>query len=192
MCAPEFQMRSSLFLPALLCAMPLLAGEPAKVEKPASPPPTPLPPVISPAAEAQRLLPMEGGRPKIIDPLPSLLPEGIPPALKAAPVPRILDPKKPASLFRPPETAADLDQRIRYRKARNVAEADAKVRAAWEESRDAKTDYAKRQALKRYYDTLFGKMLAIDRGIAPLVAQYREQKEASLEQVQIAPTVPLP
>ena len=134
---------------------------------------------------------MEGGRPKIVEPLPSLLPEGIPPPLKVTPVPKILDPKKPASLFRPPETAGDLDQRIRYRKARNIAEADANVRAAWVESRDAKTDYAKRQALKRYYDTLFGKILAIDRGVAPLVAQYREQKGASLEQVRIAPTIPL-
>lgn len=176
---------------AALCAMPLPAGEPAKLEKPSSPPPTPLPLVISPAAEAERLLPMEGGRPRIVEPLPSLLPEGIPPALKAAPVPKILDPRKPASLFRPPETAADLDQRIRYRKARNIADADAKVRAAWDESRSARTDYAKRQALKRYYDTLFARMLAIDRGIAPLVAQYREQKGASIEQVRIAPTVPL-
>ena len=183
-------MKPSPALFAVLLTMPLFAEEPAKVEKPAPPPPTPLPMVISPAAEAQRILPMENGRPKIIEPVPSLLPEGIPPALKAAPVPKILDPKKPSSLFRPPETAADLDQRIRYRKARNVAESDAKVRAAWEESRDAKTDYAKRQALKRYYDTLFGKMLAIDSGIAPLVAQYREQKGASLEQIQIAPTVP--
>lgn len=184
-------MKTSPVLLAVLCVMPLLAAEPAKVEKPASPPPTPLPLVISPAAEAQRLLPMEGGRPKIVEPPPSLMPEGIPPALKAAPAPKILEPKKPASLFRPPETAADLDQRIRYRKARNIAEADTQVRAAWEDSRVAKTDYAKRQALKRYYDTLFGKVLAIDRGIAPLVAQYREQKGASLEQVQIAPTVPL-
>lgn len=183
-------MKSSPLLLALLCVTPVFAGEPAKIEKPATPPPTPLPLVTSPAAEAEKLLPL-GGRSPIVDPLPSLLPEGIPPAQKRPPVPKTSDAKKPGSTFRPPETAADLDQRIRYRKARNIAESDAKVRAAWEDSRAAKTDYAKRQALKHYYDALFGKMLAIDRGIAPLIVQRQAPKGTAFEQLQIAPTVPL-
>ena len=53
-----------------------------------------------------------------------------------------------------------------------------------------KTDYAKRQALKRYYDVLFAQMLIVDRGIAPLVEQHRKNEIAGLTQTQIAPTVP--
>ena len=184
-------MKSSPLLLALLCVTPLLAGEPAKIEKPATPPTTPLPLVTNPTAEADKLFPL-AARPAVAEPLPSLMPEGIPPALKRPFFPKAPDAKKPSPTLRTPETAADLDQRIRYRKARSIAESDAKVRAAWEESRAAKTDYAKRQALKRYYDTLYGKMLALDSGIAPLVEQRRDPKQASLDQLQIAPTVPLP
>ena len=184
-------MKSSPLLLALLCVTPVLAGEPAKIEKPATPPPTPLPLVKNPTAEADKLFPL-AARPPVAEPLPSLMPEEIPPALKRPVFPKAPDAKKPSPAFRTPETAADLDQRIRYRKARNIAESDAKVRAAWEESRAAKTDYEKRQSLKRYYDALFGKMLAIDRGIAPLVEKSKEPKQASLDQLKIAPTVPLP
>ena len=184
-------MKSSPLLLALLCVTPLFAGAPVKIEKPAARPPTPLPPVISPAAEADKLLPLVI-RPPAADAPPSLLPDEIPPAPVRPTFPKAPDAKKPSSTFRSPETAADLDQRIRYRKARNIAESDPKVRAAWEDSRDAKNDSAKRQALKRYYDALFGKMLALDKGIAPLIEQRREPKDAALEQRQITPAVPLP
>ncbi|MEQ1853749.1 MAG: hypothetical protein ABMA01_19410, partial [Chthoniobacteraceae bacterium] len=60
----------------------------------------------------------------------------------------------------------------------------------WEDSREAGTDYEKRQSLKRYYDALYRRMLAIDRGIAPLVDGRKRDQSVALEQLQIAPTVP--
>jgi hypothetical protein len=84
----------------------------------------------------------------------------------------------------------ELELRIRFQKARNIADASEKVRAAWDSSRNLKTDYAKRQALKHYYDVLFAQMLVVDRGIAPLVEQRRKTEIAGLTQTQIAPTVP--
>lgn len=129
--------------------------------------------------------------PPIGDPLapPSLLPDEIPatPARRTAgPTPAA--PGKSVSL-KPQATAAEFDLRIRYRKARNVAERTAPVRAAWDDSREAKTDLRKRQTLRRYYDVLFAQMVSVDRGIAPFVEQRHQAENARLTQSRIAPTV---
>jgi len=185
-------MKLSPLLLAMLYSMPLVAGEPLKIESPASAPPAPLPPVVNPADEANKIFPL-GGKPTVTDPVPSLVPPGIPVPQKNPPVAaKTSAPKKPTSTLRPPETAVDLDQRIRYRKARSIAESDPKVLAAWDASRAAKTDYAKRQAMKHYYEVLYERMLAVDRGIAILIAERKAPKEASFDQIQIAPTVPRP
>ncbi len=121
---------------------------------------------------------------------PSLLPDDIPPApaRRTAP-PRPETPGKIGGSLKPQVTAAEFDLRIRYRQARNVAEASEAVRAAWDGSREAKTDLRKRQALRHYYDVLFAKMVAMDRAIAPLVEQRHKAENARLTQSQIAPTV---
>jgi hypothetical protein len=105
-----------------------------------------------------------------------------------APKPPLPLARKNSATLRPPTTSADLDMRIRYRRARNIAESDTAVRAAWDESRAAKTDHAKRQALKRYYDALLTRVLAIDKGLAPLVEQRKKYEGVVLEQLRIAPT----
>ncbi len=91
-------------------------------------------------------------------------------------------------MLHPPTTSAELDLRIRYQRARNTAESERTVRMAWDESRAAKTDLAKRGALKRYYDALHARMLAIDGGIAALVGQRKRYEGALLEQLRISPT----
>jgi len=88
----------------------------------------------------------------------------------------------------PPKTAADLDLRVRYRQAHTKASTDPAVRAAFEESRDAATDYAKRAAMKSYYERLFKKMLSYDKGIAPLVEDRQRYNMRRLTQSRLAPT----
>jgi hypothetical protein len=121
---------------------------------------------------------------------PSLLPNDIPPAGKRPGFAQAPAGGKPGPIPKQVTAGVELELRIRYRKARNIADVSEKVRAAWDSSRNLKNDYAKRQALKRYYEVLFAQMLAVDRGIAPLVEQRRKAEIAALTQTQIAPTVP--
>ena len=117
-------------------------------------------------------------------PPPSLLPDEIPQRPKRTDKP---NPKPEAKTKQ--DTAADMDLRVRYRKARNIAETTDKIRAAWEQTRYAKCDQDKRDALRRYYDLLFAKMVSMDRGIAPLVEERQKAETFRLTQTRIAPTV---
>lgn len=120
---------------------------------------------------------------------PSLLPDEIPPLAKR---PEKISPTagtKPEAKPKQESTAAELDLRVRYRKVRNIAETSDRIRAAWEETRYPKSDQEKRDALRRYYDLLFAKMLSMDRGIAPLVEERRKAETSMLTQTRIAPTV---
>jgi hypothetical protein len=90
----------------------------------------------------------------------------------------------------PPVTSTDLELRIRYRKARTVAERDPAVVAAFEASRVAKTDYAKREALKTYYSLIRNKVLALDRGVAPVLDERHSYSMRRLEQNRVEPTDP--
>ena len=184
----RFQKNLALCI-ALVALRAAFAGEPVPSGNPVPSPPLPSIPAKPPATEAGKTLSLGEPIPRPTAP-PSLLPDEIPDrATRPGPV-KLPPARKPAAGLKPQATAAELDQRIRYSKARNVAEANGGVRAAWEESRDAKTDQAKRDALKRYYDRLFAQMLAVDRGIAPLIEQRHKAEAAALTQKQIAPTVP--
>ena len=163
------------------------AAEPVPPGNPEPSPPLPLAP--APAPDPDKVLPLGDPMPRPTAP-PSLLPDEIPAATRRPASARPPAAGKPGASLKPQATAADLDLRIRYRKARNVAETNGKVRAAWDDSRDAKTDHDKRQALKRYYGVLFAQMLTVDRGIAPLVEERRKAEFAGLTQTHIAPTVP--
>jgi hypothetical protein len=91
----------------------------------------------------------------------------------------------------PPVTSSDLDLRIRYRKARTFAEQDPAVVSAWEASRSAKTDYAKREALKTYYTLIQRKVLAVDRGVASVINERHNFAMRRLDQTRVEPTDPL-
>jgi hypothetical protein len=169
---------------------PLLSEEP--VPKPLDEPvPTaPAAPSKTPAPEPEQALPRGSAAARSAS-KPSLLPDEIPayarqPAVVAPAVAKTGTPATPLAA-----TASEIDLRIRYRKARNIAESNEKVRAAWDESRTMKTDDGKRRALKRYQDLLYAKMLSIDRGIAPLVEQRRKSENYLLDQTQITRTVPV-
>ena len=90
----------------------------------------------------------------------------------------------------PPTTANDLDLRIRYRKARTFAEQSPAAVAAWEESRTAKTDYEKRESLKRYYEIIRVKVLAADPAVAPILNERHAHSVKALIQTRVDPTDP--
>lgn len=174
-------------LPALCLAIFAARTAPAADPAPARNP-EPLPSFLTAPAkpftpDADKTLPLGDPIPRP-GAAPSLLPDEIPPAVR-----RPAAAKKPGTAGKPQATPADLEMRIRYAKARNAAETNAQVRAAWEDSRNTGTDLEKRQALKRYYDLLFAKMLGADRGIAALVEEKRKARTGALTQVRIAPTV---
>lgn len=184
----RFQKNSALCI-AILAVRSAFAADSVP---PANPDPFPAfrtAPAKPPAADAARSLPPGDPIPRPATP-PSLLPDEIPiPTKRPAPV-KPPGAGKPGTALKPQATAEEFDLLIRYRKARNVAEMNEKVRAAWDDSRDAKTDLRKRETLKHYYDVLFAKMLAVDRGIALLVDQRHKAENTRLTQTQIAPTVP--
>ena len=98
--------------------------------------------------------------------------------------------QKDRTTLLPPVTSTDLDLRIRYRKARTLAEQAPTVVAAWEESRAAKTDYAKREALKRYHELIRVKVLAADPGVALVLNERHEYSMKVLSQTRVEPTDP--
>ena len=122
-----------------------------------------------------------GGR---LKPDPTLMPERIP-------APKPGDRPKNRSTLKPPVTSADLDARIRFRQAHTRAANEPAIQTLWEESRRAPTDYEKRDALRRYYITLYKRILAFDNGIKPLVDERRRVSLHRLDQTRIDPTDPL-
>ena len=166
---------------------------PAGNTSPAFPEKTPAAPATGekdPATDGvEKNLPL-GGSPPRLTPTPTLLPDEIP-APKGHPLTHPPTGAKPGPTAKKQDTAADLDVRIRYRKARNIAESDNAVRVAWEQTRYPKNDQQKRDTLKRYYELLFAKMVSVDRGIAKLVEERRKAEAASLTQTHIAPTIPI-
>lgn len=170
---------------ALLALCPNSAADPA----PDASPTAPAAPAKAPTTDVDKALPLADPIP-LPAALPSLLPDEIPPRAKRAEKTDPAAGMKPGAKLKQQATAAELDLRIRYRKARNAAETNDRVRAAWEQTRYPRSDQEKRDALRRYYDLLFAKMLTADRGIAPLVEERRKAETATLTQTRIAPTVP--
>lgn len=174
---------------AILAARSAFAADPVPTGKPDASPAFLTAPAKLPAKDADKTLPLGDPIPRP-GMTPSLLPDEIPPPAKRPATARTPAGGKPATTLKPQATAEELDLRIRYRKARNIAETNETVRAAWEETRFPKSDQQKRDALRRYYDLLFAKMLSVDRGISPLVEDRRKAGAAALTQTRIAPTVP--
>ena len=173
---------------ALLALCPVFAAEPVPSGNSDGAQVSPATPAKSPVTDAEKTLPLADPIPLPALP-PSLLPDEIPPRAKR--VDRMEPPArvKPDAKLKQQAAAAEIDLRIRYSKARNIAETSDRVRLAWEETRYPKSDQEKRDALRRYYDLLFAKMLSVDRGIAALVEERRKAGTAMLVQTRIAPTV---
>lgn len=171
----------------IFAALPLLAQEPAA--PPANEPALEKPELPSPAPRDDKLLELLRK-----NPTPEPQPAAPKKAQKADPTKPIkVDPSrdKNRSTLLPPSTSNDLDLRIRYRKARTVAERDPAVIAAWDASRAARTDYAKRAALTRYYELIRAKVLSVDRGVASVLEERHAFTMKRLVQTRVAATQPI-
>ncbi len=188
-------MKSPLLTLALVIALPILRA----VAQQANPPPLPdptldaldaldIPPLPAPSKGRQDDL-MNVLPEKRIKPSPSLMPDGIDPAGRT-------DKTKPGALpkgrstYRPPTTSTDLDLRIRYRQAQSRVLDDPSLKALWQQSRGARTDYARREALRSYYQLMFQKMVATDKGLLPLVQERQRYTMNRLDQNRVEPTDP--
>ena len=172
-------MKTLLF--SLILALPAFAQDAKPEEKPApEKPKAELPALPAPDETPDLTTGQPGGR---LKPAASVLPDNVPPPTKNG-----LDQPRTRTALKPPTTSADMDLRIRYRVARTRSATDPTVQAAWQDSRAAKTDYDKREALKRYYNALYKKMLALDKGIAPLVTERQSAALHRLDQTRVEPT----
>jgi hypothetical protein len=176
----------------ILAQDPAAPSEPApatpEVEKPApakpAATPTELPPLPDPAPVPEDPDLMRNQPGSRLKPDPSLIPERIP----ARPGERT---KTRSSTLKPPTTSADLDARIRFRQAHTRAANEPAIQALWTESRVALTDYEKRDALRRYYNTLYKRIVSFDKGLKTLVDERQRLSLRRLDQTRIDPTDPL-
>lgn len=177
------------FLPLLLALAvsgPALAQDStAPASAPAQPAPAELPPLPDPAPESESDL-MRNQPGSRLKPAPQSEPSLVPPGIV-----RPADRPKSRSTLKPPATSAELEARIRYRQAHSRAANEPAIQALWEESRVARTDYNKRDALRRYYTLLFDRMLRFDKTVKPLVEERRRISLRKLDQTRIEPTDPL-
>ena len=187
------RIQSLCLLAACMVSAVALAQAPAEKEKPAverpageKPPGGELPPLPDPAPmpEEDLIRNQPGSR---IKPAPEGSPSLLPGTEKLKPGER----PRGRTTLKPPTTSADLDARIRFREAHSKAAQDPAIQAMWAESRTAKTDYEKREALRRYYTALYKRVIAYDKGLGPLVAERRQLALRKLDQTRIDPTDPL-
>lgn len=81
--------------------------------------------------------------------------------------------------------------RVRYQEVKLQALKDPAVRQMREKADIAKTDEAKRQALREYYRLLFEKMVSIDGNLADKCRAMEQAYLRRVGQYRIAPTIPL-
>lgn len=112
---------------------------------------------------------------------PSLMPDEMPQGL----VPPVVRRDKKTKTE---EVEEEYVRRVRFRQAQTRAVADPAVQAEWEIAKVAKTDYEKREAMKRYYKLLFARVRKLD-GTVKEEADRREAAAISrLEQHRVAAT----
>lgn len=85
----------------------------------------------------------------------------------------------------------EIQQRIHLREAKNKALNDPAVQAEWNKSQRAKTDFDKREALKRYYALLYGRVRKIDPTVTKLADDRQSLALRRLAQTRVDPTEPL-
>jgi len=133
--------------------------------------------------------------------IPDTLPQNPPPRRSGSPQPSAMPPA-PASSARgtapkPPkvnktQVAEDeVKQRLEYRLAKNKAVRDPAVVAAWAEAERARTDFDRREWLKRYYSLLNTRIRKIDGSLSKVAVERETDAARRLQQTRIDPTEPL-
>jgi hypothetical protein len=163
--------RITAFLAILAVALPALTAQEPSLTKPGR---MQVAPGAAPAAPAPA-----------VEPEVTLIPEQIPQNAKPAPAP------KAEAKSKTEENAEELMERIHFREAKVKAEREPKVQAEWESAKKAKTDYDKREALKRYYTLLYARILKIDGSVKKTAELRQAAALRRLQQTRIDPTEPL-
>jgi hypothetical protein len=114
-------------------------------------------------------------------------------------------PSDPNSLIPPPEEPAPpspinsgeneekqrQDQKARYYSVKVKADKEEALSSLWSEADHAKSDEAKRQALREYYDLLAKRMKKIDSSLSDWIDTMHSAYLRRLDQVRVEPTIPL-
>lgn len=166
-----------------------LAEDPAPTPEPAAPAPETQAKEqpkaeAEPKVEPQELppLPEPSGKPDA-GLVPSDVPKKAPPRQSSA-----SQPQKGHTVLSPPMTPADLEARIKFREASSRVLNEPAIQALWDESRRAKDDANKRDALRRYYKLFFQRIIAVDKSIAQLAADRRNIALRRLDQSRVSPS----
>ena len=181
-----------LFLPltaALLSLPPLFAQDPA-VSPLDEGTPRPVPP-----SEPGRLELIPSGTPQLSVPslpdLPPPIPTPKPGAKSQGSRPEQGKPR-PSEPSRTEAAEADLEERIRFRVARDKVRQDPALQMEWDRAQAARTDYEKREILKRYYKEFYARVAKADPDprLKKLIELNRTRSLRTLEQTRIQPTDP--
>ena len=170
--------RFILFFSAALVAGGLSLS--AQEAKPQGLPEPPLQAAPSPEAAPEK-------QPAALDQTISLIPETLPnPSKKASSEEKEAKPKGKNSQNAKVDFSGDaLKKRIRMRQVKNQALKDDRIQAQMDAAVAAKTDPEKRASLKRFYNSLFDRMIKIDGSLKPEVEQRRHTYLARYDQNRI-------
>jgi hypothetical protein len=181
-----------LFLPltaALLSLPPLFAQDPA-----VSPQGEGTPRPVAPSQPGRLELIPSGSPESPVSSLPELPPPiqtSKPGAKSQGARPESGKPGK-SEASRTEAAEADLEERIRFRAARDKVRQDPALQMEWDRAQAARTDYEKREILKQYYREFYARVAKADPDprLKKLIEFNRASSLRSLEQTRIQPTEP--
>ncbi|MES2569371.1 MAG: hypothetical protein V4710_04870 [Verrucomicrobiota bacterium] len=154
--------------------------------------PSAAPAPVAPTEQLLDLIPSE--MPRLPADSVPLIPEQPVPSKKSKkrtqPLPSLEEPGK-VEKTKTEVAEEELRGRIRFREAKTKAIKDPAIQVEWERAHAARTDYAKREAMKKYYRLLFGRMARIDNSIKPRIDAALTQSLRQLEQDRLKPTEPV-
>ena len=135
---------------------------------------------------------LRGGLPSPIAP-PAEKPEALP---LIPDTPDTAEKPKGSAIKQPKQdkTSASEDElgaRLRLREIKTKALEDAKIQSEWDRAHAAKTDLAKREAMKSYYTLLYAKMEKLDGSLHKRIAELKTEAIKRLTQHNIDPTDPI-
>jgi hypothetical protein len=99
--------------------------------------------------------------------------------------------KKPAGPSRTDIAEDAMQLHIKLRAAKTKALQDPAILAEFAKAKSTKTDYERREALKRYYVLLYARMIQIDPSITGGIVARQGLSLSRLYQLRLNPTVPL-
>jgi hypothetical protein len=198
---------------ALLCATHVCAQDqtassnaPLQIQEQPVPESSPAPSLFSPGAETNPASPSDSNAPATAPSAPvqpdtnAPAPDsGVgspgqnpPPSDPNALIPPPAEPEQPSPVNASGnEEKQRQEQKTRYYTAKTQADKEEALASLQSKAEKARTDEAKRQALRSYYDLLAKRMKKIDPSISEWIDTMHSAYLRRLEQVRVEPTIPL-